>query len=147
MQINTKFTLTASFSPLDIRYNSKLRPCLSPSIVISKLLQCFCRSSVYNYCIPENQGYYGSCTVIVGISICVRRDFRVFNLYSATFLFGFLLNLTNGLLWQRSGHPILLVAQELKLCCGESKISIMLTIARVQAIGHSFFHIYFIFGA
>ena len=27
----------------------------------------------------------------------------------------------SGLLWQRSGHPIVLVAQESKLCSGESK--------------------------
>ena len=27
----------------------------------------------------------------------------------------------SGLLWQRSGHPIILVAQESKLCFGESK--------------------------
>ena len=52
---------------------------------------------------------------------------------------GFLLNFASGLLWQRSGRPILLVAQESKLCSGESKISKLLTIACVQAIGHSFF--------
>ena len=61
--------------------------------------------------------------------------------------FGFLLNFGNGLLWHRSGHPILLVAQEIRLCAGESKSSNILTIACVQAIGHSFFQIYFIFGA
>ena len=44
----------------------------------------------------------------------------VFNI-QATFLLGFLLNLASGLLWQRSGHPILLVGQELKLCSRESK--------------------------
>ena len=74
----------------------------------------------------------------------VCGDFLVFNL-QATFLLGFLLNLASGLLWQRSGHPILLVAQESKLCSGESKTSKCLTIACVQAVGHSFFQIYFIF--
>ena len=97
-------------------------------------------------CIPENQGYYGSCTVIIRIRVHVRRDFLLFIL-QATFLFGFLLNFASGLLWQRSSHPILLVAQESKLCSGESKTSNVLTIACVQAIGHFFFHIYFIFGA
>ena len=48
------------------------------------------------------------------------QRFLVFNL-QATFLLGFLLNFASGLLWQRSGHPILLVAQELKLSSGESK--------------------------
>ena len=52
------------------------------------------------------------------------------------------LNFAGGLLCQRSGHPVILVAQELKLCSGESKMSKVLTIACVQAIGHSFFHIY-----
>ena len=41
----------------------------------------------------------------------------VFNL-QATFLLGFLLHFASGLLWQRSGHPIVLVAQESKLCSG-----------------------------
>ena len=68
----------------------------------------------------------------------------MFNL-QATFLLGFLLNFASGLLWQRSGHPILMVAQESKLCSGESKMS--LTIACVQAIQASFFQIYFIFSA
>ena len=63
------------------------------------------------HCILEKRGYYGSCTVIVR----VRRDFLVFNL-QATLLFGFLLTFASGLLWQRSGHPIVLVAQESKLC-------------------------------
>ena len=54
------------------------------------------------------------------------------------------LNFASGLLWQRSGYPILLVARELKLCFWESKI---LTIACVQALGDSFFQIHFIFGA
>ena len=35
----------------------------------------------------------------------------------------------NGLLWQRSGHLILFLAQESKLCSGESKMSNILTIA------------------
>ena len=30
---------------------------------------------------------------------------------------------TSGLLWQRSGHPFVLVDQESKLCSGESKTS------------------------
>ena len=51
-----------------------------------------------------------------------HRDFCVFNL-QATFLLGFLLNFASGLLWQRSGHPIVLVGQELKLGSGESKMS------------------------
>ena len=93
----------------------------------------------FNNCIPEKRGYYGSRTVIIR----VRRDFLVFN-QQATFLLGFLLNFASGLLWQRSGHPIVLLAQESKLCSGESKI---LTIACVQAVGHSFFQIYFIFSA
>ena len=70
----------------------------------------------------------------------------MFNL-QATFLLGFLLNLASHLLWQRSGHPILLVAQESQLCSGESNTSKILIIACVQAIGHSFFQIYFIFSA
>ena len=72
----------------------------------------------------------------------------MFNL-QATFLLGFLLNFASGLLLQRSGHPIILVAQESKLCCGESKTSksLTLTIACVQSVGHSFFQIYFIFSA
>ena len=73
------------------------------------------------YCIPEKRGYYGSRTVI--IRVC--RDFLVFNL-QATFLLGFLLNFACGLLWQRSGHPIILVAQESELCSGESKMSTIL---------------------
>ena len=48
------------------------------------------------------------------------QRFLVFNL-QATFLLGFLLNFASGLLCQRSGHPILLVAQEVKLWSGESK--------------------------
>ena len=94
------------------------------------------------YCIPKKRGYYGSCTVIIH----VHRDFLVFNL-QATFLLGFLKNFPSGLLWQRSGHPILLVAQESKLCSGESKTSNILTIACVQAVRHSFFQIYFILSA
>ena len=70
----------------------------------------------------------------------------MFNL-QAIFLLGFLLHFTSGLLWQRSGHPILLVAQESKLYSGESKTSTILTIAGVQAVGHSFLQIYFIFSA
>ena len=93
------------------------------------------------YCIPQNWGYYGSCTVIVHARI--RRDFLVFN-RQATFLFGFLLIFASGLLWQRSGHRILLVAQESKLCSGESKMSKILTTACGQAIGHSFFQSYII---
>ena len=93
-------------------------------------------------CIPEKWEYYGSCTVIVHFLVC--RDFLVFNL-QATFLLGFLLNFANGFLWQRSGHPILLVAQESNWCSGKSKTSKILTTAFVQAIGHSFFSIYFIF--
>ena len=61
----------------------------------------------------------------------------MFNL-QATFLLGFLLNFTSGLPWQRSGHPIVLVGQESKLGSGESKMSQILTIACVQAVGHSF---------
>ena len=79
-------------------------------------------------------------------AIHVRRDFVVFHL-PATFLFGFLLNFASGLLWKRYGHPILLVAQELKLCSGESKHQQILTIVCVQAGGHSFFQVYFIYGA
>ena len=41
----------------------------------------------------------------------------------------------------------LLVAQESKLCSGESKTSKILTIACIQAIEHSFFQINFIFSA
>ena len=93
-------------------------------------------------CIPKKQGNYGSCPVIV----CVRRDFPVFNL-QVTFVFGFLLNFASGLLWQRSGHSIVFVAQESKLCSGESKMSKILTFVCVQAVGHSFFQIYFIFSA
>ena len=63
----------------------------------------------------------------------------------ATFLLGFLLNFASGLLWQRSDPPILLVAQESQLCSGESKMSKVLIIACVQAVGHSFFQIHFIF--
>ena len=69
----------------------------------------------------------------------------MFNL-QATFLLGFLLNFASGLLWQRSG-PSILVAQESKLCSGESKMSKVLTIASLQAVGHSFFQIYFMFSA
>ena len=76
----------------------------------------------------------------------IRRDFLVFNL-QATFIFGFLLNFASGLLWERTGHHIVLVAQESKLCSGESKMSKILTIVCVQAVGHSFFQIYFIFSA
>ena len=93
-------------------------------------------------CIPEKRGYYGSRTVIVR----VRRDFLLFNL-QATFLLGFLLNFAIGLLWQRSGHPIVLVGQESKLGSGESKMSKILTVACVQAVVHNFFQIYFIFSA
>ena len=66
---------------------------------------------------------------------------------TTTFLLGFLLNFASGLFWQRSGQPFVLVAQESKLCSGELKTSKILTIALVQAIGHSFFPIYFIFSA
>ena len=57
----------------------------------------------------------------------------MFNL-QATFLLGFHLNFASGLLWQRSGHPIVLVGQESKLSSGESKMSKILTIACVQAV-------------
>ena len=67
---------------------------------------------------------------------CPQR-FLVFNV-QATFLLGFLLNLASGFLWQGSGHPIVLVAQESKLCSGESKTSNIFIIACVQAIWHSF---------
>ena len=50
----------------------------------------------------------------------------MFNL-QATFLLGFLLNFACGLLLQRSNHPIILVAQESKLCPGKSKTSNILT--------------------
>ena len=70
----------------------------------------------------------------------------MFNL-QATFCLGFLVNFASGLLWQRSGHPVVLVAQESKLCSGESKMSKILTVACVKAVGHSFFQIYFIFTA
>ena len=53
--------------------------------------------------------------------------FLMFSL-QATFLFAFLLHFASGLLWQKSGHPIFLVAQELKLCSGESKTSKILAI-------------------
>ena len=66
------------------------------------------------------------------------QDFLVFNL-QATFCLGFLLNFASGLLWQRSGHPIVLVAQESKLCSVESKTPKILTVACVQAVGYSFF--------
>ena len=56
-----------------------------------------------------------------------------------TFPLGFLLNFASGLLWQRSGHPIVLVGQESKLGSGESQMSKILTIACVQAVMHSFF--------
>ena len=65
----------------------------------------------------------------------------MFNL-QATFLLGFLLNFASGLLWQKSGHPIVLVGQESKLGSGESKMSKILTIACVQAVVHSFFQIH-----
>ena len=70
----------------------------------------------------------------------------MFNL-QATFLLGFLLNFASDLLWQGSDHPIILVAQESKLFSGESETSKILTIACVQAVGHSFFQIYFIVSA
>ena len=62
--------------------------------------------------------------VIVHVHVC--RDFLVFNI-QAKFLLGFLLHFASGLLWQRSGHPIILVAEESKLCSGESKTSKILT--------------------
>ena len=85
---------------------------------------------------------------MVMIRVCaqIRRDFLVFNL-QAKCLLGFLLNFASGLLWQCSGRPVILVAQESKLCSGESKMSKSLTIVCVQAVGHSFFQIYFIFSA
>ena len=61
----------------------------------------------------------------------------VFNL-QATFLLGFLLNFASGLLWQISGHPIVLVGQESKVGSGESKMSKILTVACVQAVVHSY---------
>ena len=70
----------------------------------------------------------------------------MFNL-QATFLLEFPLNFASGLLWQRSGHPIVLVGQESKLGSGESKMSEILTVACVEAVVHSFFQIYFIFSA
>ena len=81
--------------------------------------------------------------------LCTRpcpQRFLVFNL-QVTFLLGFILNFASGLLLQRSCHPILLEPQESKLCYGESKTSKILTTASVQAVGHSFFQIYFIFSA
>ena len=47
--------------------------------------------------------------------------------YKPHFFWGFLLNFASGLLWQRSGHPIIFVAQGLKLSPGESKTSKSLT--------------------
>ena len=64
----------------------------------------------------------------------------MFNL-QATFLLGFLLNFASGLLWQRSGHPIVWIGQESKLGSGESKMSKFLTVACVQAVLNSFFQI------
>ena len=92
---------------------------------------------VYYICITEERGYYGSYMVIVR----AHRDFLVFNLL-ATFLVECLLNFASALLWQRSGHTILLVAQESKLCSGKSKTSKILIIACVQAVGHSFIFIF-----
>ena len=83
---------------------------------------------------------------MVIVRIGIHRDFPVFNL-QATFLLGFHLHFASGLLWQRSGQTILLAAQESKLCSGKSKTSKFFTIACVQAVGHSFFQIYFIFSA
>ena len=40
----------------------------------------------------------------------------------------------SGLLWQRSGQPVVLVARESKLCSGESKASKSLTIVCVQPV-------------
>ena len=60
------------------------------------------------------------------VIVHIRRDFFVFTLQAA-FLLGFLLNFASGLLWQRSGHRIILVAQESKLCSGESQTSKILT--------------------
>ena len=93
--------------------------CLGRTFYMSRSFVVFthCRN-----CIPEMRGYYGSRTVIVRVRVC--RDFLVFNL-QATFLLGFLLNFASGLLWQRSGHPIILVAQESKLCSGESNWSVL----------------------
>ena len=77
------------------------------------------------------------------VIIHVCRDFLVFNL-QATFLLGFLLNFASGLLWQRFGHHIVLVDQESKLGSGESKMSKILTIACVQAVVHSFLHLFYV---
>ena len=66
----------------------------------------YCLQCIKFNCMPNDRGYYGSCLVTVP----VQRDFLC-STYKPHFL-----------LWQRSGHPILLVAQELKLCFGESKM-------------------------
>ena len=84
--------------------------------------------------------------VIIRVRTRVHRDFLVFNL-QPTFLWGFILNFASGLLWQRSGHPIVLVSQESKLGSGKSKMYKILTVACIQAVVHSFFQLYFIFSA
>ena len=52
--------------------------------------------------------------VIVRTVVRVCRDFLVFEL-QVTFLKGFLLNLADGLPWQRSRHPIVFILLESKL--------------------------------
>ena len=79
------------------------------------------------------------------VMIQVRRDYLVFNLQAT-----FLLNFASGLLWQRSGHPIILVAQESKLCSGESKTSKFFTnfdYCLCSSCRAQFLSVYFIFSA
>ena len=95
------------------------------------------------HCIPQNWGYYGSCTVIVRvrlhIRVRIRRDFfcSTYKPHISWDSFE-----TFQVVCHDRDLATLLVAQKSKLCSGESKTSKNLTIACIQAIGHSFFHIY-----
>ena len=70
-----------------------------------------------------------------------RQRFLAFNL-QATFLQGFLWNLTGGFIWQTPWNPIALVVLDTKFWLIKSiNVKIILTLAYVQATGHSSFQI------
>ena len=79
------------------------------------------------YCIPKKQGYYGSRTVIVHTRTLPHLQRFSCVQPTSNISLAFLVNFASGLLWQRSGHPIILIPQESKLCSGESKMSKILT--------------------
>ena len=121
---------------------SLLKHCLNNDAALkaSRSVYCFTTSvshGVENY-FPRLWGTGISDAIIAIFSFMSICQKTIIQLFSVSFCFFHSLKCSQTDVWQRSGHPILLLAKESKLCSGESIKSNILTIACVQAIGHSF---------